>query len=103
MALEQVPSLDQKLNGSYQSVKDDSTVIVIPEASSNQRGRWSRALQVGLGDTTADLSCCSCFLHAHVWVVHLRLLQDVISIHQAGAAAAAAAGWPASAAADAHL
>jgi hypothetical protein len=70
MALEQVPSLDQKLNGSFQSVKDDSTIIVIPEASSNQRGRWSRALQVGLGDSR-PLSCCSCFLHAHVWLVHL--------------------------------
>lgn len=49
-------SLDQKLNMSYASVQDDSTIIHIsPSATVNQPGRCARAAQVGISSvaTTA--------------------------------------------------
>jgi hypothetical protein len=50
-------SLDQKLNMSYASVNDDSTIIHInPSAAVHQPGRCARAAQVGISSVAATAS-----------------------------------------------
>ncbi len=58
---------EQKLNGSLVSVKEDeeSTVIVITDASTGSQSRWSRALQVGTG---GHPSFPACVLSGHLMI-----------------------------------
>lgn len=56
-------SLDQKLNMSYASVQDDSTIIhIIPSAAVHQPGRCARAAQVGISSVATTASFPGCVL-----------------------------------------